>query len=166
QVVVPPGVDTGINLRLSNQGDAGERGGPPGHLFIHIRVNDDPFFTRDGSNVHVTVPITLSQAVLGATLTVPTVRGEVELKVPAGTQPDDRLIMRGRGIKSLNNSRGAGDQYVSFKIVVPKKLSGKQEELMREFAKEGGESATGEGEHSRFLRDTIERIKKYVSHKA
>lgn len=135
EVTVPPGVDTGVNMRLAGKGDAGERGGPSGHLFVKIRVKPDPFFEREGADVHVNVPISVSQAILGSTLSVPTVKGEVELKVPAGSQPNDRLVLRGRGIRMLN-THSYGNQYVHLKVQIPKSLTKRQQELIEEYAAE------------------------------
>eukprot|EP01138_Halocafeteria_seosinensis_P005874 gb/GECG01006005.1/.p1 GENE.gb/GECG01006005.1/~~gb/GECG01006005.1/.p1 ORF type:complete len:522 (+),score=69.04 gb/GECG01006005.1/:1-1566(+) len=135
EVTVPPGVDTGVNMRLAGKGDAGERGGPSGHLFVKIRVKPDPFFEREGADVHVNVPISVSQAILGSTMSVPTVKGEVELKIPPGSQPNDRLVLRGRGIRMLN-THSYGNQYVHLKVQIPKSLSKRQRELVEEFAAE------------------------------
>jgi molecular chaperone DnaJ len=157
-VSVPAGVDGGINMRLANQGNAGKRGGPSGHLFVGLHVLPDPFFQRDGVDLHVTVPVTLSQAVLGTTLTVPTIKGEVELKVPAGTQPNDKLVMRGRGVPRLNGG-ATGNQYVSLNIEIPKRLTAKQEALMKEFAEE---EARAPSSGFAFFKDTLDRIRKMV----
>ena len=106
-------------MRLTGQGDAGERGGPPGNMYVQVRVLDDPFFTRKGSDVFIDVPVTVSQAILGATIGIPTLKGEVELKVPAGSQPGDQLVLRGRGVKKLNSS-AHGNQYVNLTVKIPK----------------------------------------------
>jgi len=165
QVVVPPGVDSGISMRIANEGDAGDQGGPAGHLFVNITVQPDPFFERDGSDIHVTVPVSLAQAVLGATITVPTVRGEVELKVPPGTQPGDKVVMRGRGVQRLSGG-AAGSQYVHFKVVVPRRLSDKAEKLMREYAAEEAEVGIkdeGTAGVKTFLTATLDRIRKAIA---
>jgi molecular chaperone DnaJ len=166
-VTVPPGVDTGVTMRLPGQGDAGERGGAAGHLYVNIAVEPDPFFTRDGADIHVTVPVTLAQAVLGCALTVPTIRGEVELKIPPGSQPSDKLLMRGRGVRRLDGGT-SGSQYVHLRVDVPRALSARQRELMAEYAKlEGagaGEGGAGGGKKG-FLQETIERIKKALATK-
>lgn len=179
QVVVPPGVDTGVTMRLPSQGDFGEHGGTPGNLYCNIAVEPDPFFTREGLDIHITVPITVAQAVLGTTLTVPTVRGEVELKIPAGSQPSDKLLMRGRGVRRLDGG-ASGSQFVHLKVEVPKKLSSKQKELMEEFQRamgevgadgdHGGSGGSGGGSggkkgggSSGIIFETIERIRKALS---
>ena len=137
-VKIPAGVDDGNNIRLPNQGDAGIRGAPPGHLFIHLRVKPHEVFVRSGSDVHLDVPITVSQAILGGTVQIPTLQGTVELKVPNGTQPNDKRVLRSKGIKRLNSTE-YGSQYVHFKVIVPDSLSDKQKELIEEFAKEENE---------------------------
>ena len=174
------GVDTGVNLRLAGEGDVGPLGGPPGNMYVHCQVRDDPFFRRDNNDVHVEVPLTLTQAVLGTTLSIPSLDGEVELVVPAGTQPTDTHLMRNRGIPKLGRN-SQGHQYVHFKLEIPKcvpnhavapvacalltcsivvgcrNLTDRQRELMEEFAEE-------ESSHPKagFLSETIDRIKKYI----
>lgn len=166
QVEVPAGVESGMNLKLSNQGSAGERGGPPGHIYVALRVEPDPFFERDGADIHVTVPLSFSALVLGGTVPVPTVRGEVELTVPPGTQPSDTLVMRGRGVKRVNGGP-PGNQYVHLKPLVPKSLSKRQEAAMRDFAEEEAKSASegkddGTKQARGFLSETLERIRRAV----
>jgi molecular chaperone DnaJ len=160
QVAVPPGVDTGVTMRLPGQGDAGERGGAAGHLYVNLAVEPDPFFSREGADIHVTVPVGLAQAVLGCTLTVPTIRGEVELKIPAGSQPSDKLLMRGRGVRRLDGGT-SGNQYVHLRVEVPKALTPRQRELMAEFA--AAEGAAPKAPKPTFLQETIDRIKKVMS---
>jgi len=160
EVAIPAGVDNDVNVRLQGQGDAGERGGPAGHVFVQIKVEPDPFFERDGADVHVKVPVSVSQCALGATVSIPTLKGEVDLKVPAGSQPGDQLLLRGRGIKKLN-STSHGNQYVHLNLVIPKKLTERQKTLYEDLKKEE-ESAKDSGVGS-VLRDTIDRIKRYVS---
>ena len=166
QVEVPAGVENGVNLKLSEQGSTGERGGPAGHIYVVLRVEADPFFERDGADVHVTVPLSLSTLVLGGSVPVPTVRGEVELTVPPGTQPSDTLVMRGRGVKRLNGGP-PGHQYVHLKLLIPKTLTRKQEAAMREFAaEEAATAAAGSDDGCRaqrsFLSETVERIRRAV----
>ena len=164
QVEVPAGVESGMNLKLSSQGSAGERGGPPGHIYVALRVEPDPFFERDGADVHVTVPLSFSVLALGGVVPVPTVKGEVELSVPPGTQPADTLLMRGRGVKRVNGGP-PGNQYVHLKVLVPKSLTKAQEAALREFAAEEARVA-GEGKDDGtkgqrgFLSDTLERIRR------
>lgn len=169
-VSIPPGVDTGLNMRLAQQGDAGSKGGQAGSLFVGIRVTPDPYFEREGADIYVTVPIPLSQAVLGTSVTVPTIRGEVDLKIPPGTQPNDRLVMRGRGVKRLDGGL-TGHQYVRVNVEIPKTLTPRQTELMREFAVEedkaraAGGSSSG-GAKGGIIKDTIDRIRRALKGEA
>jgi len=139
---VPAGVDTGMNLRLSGEGDAGERGGPPGHFYVRIAVEEDPFFKREGADVHVDFPLTFAQAALGASVSVPTVKGEAEVRVPPGTQPGDRHVLRGKGVRRVGGMPSSGgNQVVHFRVEVPKTLSPKQRELLAALAEEDGKAA-------------------------
>ncbi len=134
-VTVPPGVDSNTNLRLVNQGDAGFKNGPRGHLWVKVQVARHPDFKRDGTDVHVTVPLPLHVAILGGTVDVPTLNGSATLKVPGGTQPNDQQIMRNKGIKVVNKPQ-YGHQYIHFNVTIPKTLTPKARELVEELAGE------------------------------
>jgi molecular chaperone DnaJ len=153
QVDVPAGVDDGVSLRLVGEGHQGEKNAPAGNLYVELRVAGDPFFQRDGPHVHTEIPISLGQAVLGDTLTIPSLAGEVELQVPAGTQPDTQLVMRNRGIRKIN-SAARGHQYIHLKVVVPRELSDEARDLMERLAAiEVAERAQGkEGPGAQFER--------------
>jgi len=145
---VPAGVETGMNLRLSGEGDVGERGGGSGHFYVRINVEEDPFFRREGTDVHCDVPITFSQAALGATIPVPTVRGEAEVRVPPGTQPGEKSILRGKGLRRVGGmASSAGNQVIHFKVEVPRNLSPGLKEaiiaLAAEEEKMGGGAGSG-----------------------
>ncbi len=145
QINVPAGVDSGMNLRLSGEGDAGERGGPAGPFYVRSAVAEAPFFKREGADVHVEVPLSVAQAALGAALSVPTVKGAVDLKVPPGTQPGDRLVLRGKGVRRVGGApSGGGNQVVHFRVEVPRALSPRARELFAELAAEEGKGA-GDG---------------------
>ena len=132
QVTVPAGVDTGSKLRLSGQGEAGQGGGPRGDLILTFRVQPHRFFSREGLDVHCTVPINVAQATLGSKVRVKTVDGKhVVLRVPPGTQSGTRFSIKGQGVEKGGRR---GDQYVQTKITVPEKLDPEEERLMREFA--------------------------------
>lgn len=133
KVKVPAGVETGMKLRLSNEGEPGERNGPPGDLYVFLHIEDDPFFQRHNNNIVCQVPISFSQAALGADIEVPTLYGTEKLKVPRGIQSGDLLTIRGAGIPYLN-SRGKGDQIVQIIVKTPTRLSRQQEELFRKLA--------------------------------
>ncbi|TYZ61221.1 hypothetical protein PybrP1_011566 [[Pythium] brassicae (nom. inval.)] len=170
EVKIPEGVDQGMNLRLPHQGEPGAKGGPSGHLYVGINVQPDPFFKRRKTDVHVDVPISVAQAVLGGAVVVPTLTGEVEMKIPPGTQPNTVMQMRGKGIKELNSNR-RGSQLVNLQVHIPKNLTPRQEELMQEFLQEEqAKAAKGESDcksHT-FLetaRETVDRIKSFFKKK-
>ncbi len=127
RVKIPAGVDSGSSIRVPKQGEAGRRGAQPGHLYLQIKVTPHPLFTRQGSDVHLQVPITVAQAILGGTVQIPTIDSDVELKVPPGTQPGEQRVLRNKGLPQLSD-RGSsrGHQYVHFNVVVPSKLSARQ----------------------------------------
>ncbi|MDQ6875326.1 MAG: molecular chaperone DnaJ [Actinomycetota bacterium] len=136
QVRVPPGVEDGQRIRLTGKGVPGERGGPPGDLFVVVHVRPDRLFGRKGDNLTLTVPVTFPEAVLGTTVTVPTLDGApVTLKVPPGTASGRTLRVRGRGVRTgANNSKGAGDLLVTIDVAVPQKLSKEAREALQAFA--------------------------------
>ena len=128
-VDVPPGIADEQRIRIGGRGQAGERGGPPGDLYVLVRVADDPRFLRDGNDLVTVVDLSAPRAALGATLHVPTLDGEEEVDVPPGTQPGTVITLRGRGMPSLR--RGTrGDQRVVVNVTVPRALSEEQRRLM------------------------------------
>lgn len=142
-VKIPAGVDDGYRLRLSGEGEAGERGGPPGDLYVFISVQPHEFFERRGNDLHCEVPVSFAQAALGDEIEIPTLGGTAKLKVPEGTQTGTRFRLRGHGVPDPRGY-GRGDQYVSVRVVTPTRLSAKQKELLKEFARAGGEDAPEE----------------------
>ena len=140
-VKVPPGVDTGDRIRLSNEGEAGENNGPPGDLYVHIDVKDHPIFKRDGSDLYCDVPISFTTAALGGELEVPTLGGKVKLKIPEETQSGRQFRLRGKGVRTVRSS-ATGDLMCRVSVETPVKLNKKQKELLQEFEtsmKEGGD---------------------------
>jgi molecular chaperone DnaJ len=136
QIAVPEGVDTGSKLRLSGQGERGRAGGPAGDLILTFKVKPHHFFSREGLDIHATVPINIAQATLGSKIRVRTVSGKrVVLKIPAGTQSGTRFRIRGQGIEKGGR---VGDQYVEGKVEVPETLSEEQQKAMQEFADASG----------------------------
>ena len=133
KVKIPAGVDNGSRLRVSGEGEAGAKGGPSGDLYVYLYVKPHKFFERDGTTVLCEVPINIVQATLGADIKVPTLDGQVTMKVPEGTQPGKILRLKGKGIPSLRGG-SRGDQLVRIKVVVPTKLSDKQKDALRKFA--------------------------------
>ncbi len=132
EVNIPAGIDDDQNIALRGQGDAGSAGGPSGDVIVHVTVKPDAMFERRDYDVYIRVPITYSQAVLGAEIEAPTVDGKVKLQVPEGTQSGKLFRLRGQGIQYLNG-RGRGDEYVTVEIEVPKKLSRAQREALKAF---------------------------------
>ena len=145
-VEVPPGVDDGSTLRLNGRGAAGSRGGPPGDVYVHLRVRPDPRFVRAGVDLHHELHVAFTQAALGAELEVPTLDGPEVLAVPPGTQTGREFRLRGRGVPHLQG-RGRGDLVVRLVVDTPIELSREQEELLRQLAAERGEAVapTGSG---------------------
>ena len=139
EVSIPAGINTGQQVRLQGYGERGENGGPNGDLYIEVRVKPHKFFLRDGNNIHIKVPISAIDATLGTVVDVPTAYGDVELTVPAGTQPGQQLRLKGYGIKSLR-SDNVGDQYVDIQIEIPKKLTREEKELYEKLANRKKES--------------------------
>ncbi|MGA7460580.1 MAG: molecular chaperone DnaJ [Candidatus Korobacteraceae bacterium] len=128
---VPAGVDEGARILYSNEGEAGVFGGPPGDLYIVLHVKEHTFFERDGKDLHCTVPISISQAALGAEIHVPTLEGEDKLKIPEGTQTGATFKLKNKGVPVLNG-RGRGDLFVDVKVQTPSKLTKRQRELLQE----------------------------------
>lgn len=139
---IPPGVDTGSRLRLRGEGEEGERGGPPGDLYVIIYVEPHEFFEREEDDIICRVPISFTMAALGGEIEVPTLDGAKKIQIPKGTQPGELFRLRSEGIPHLHG-RGRGDQIIQALVQVPKKISKRQEELLKEFASlEGGKRGT------------------------
>ena len=137
-VKIPAGVETGQQIRLAGQGEAGFNGGPYGDLFVIINVNPSDKYTRDGSTIYYTLNFSFVQAALGDTVEVPTVHGNVEMTIPAGTQTGKTFRLKGKGAPRLRGG-SQGDQHVTVKIVTPTKLNDAQKEALLAFAKASGD---------------------------
>lgn len=135
-VDVPAGIDSGMNLRLNGQGAEGDPGAGRGNLIVQVVVEEDSYFHRDGMDVHTECPISLTQAILGGTVDVRTLTGVVEMKIPKATQVDAKLLLRGKGIPHLHTVGQRGNHIVHLKVEIPKNVSKRQEELLREFDEE------------------------------
>ncbi|MBC7910137.1 MAG: molecular chaperone DnaJ [Pyrinomonadaceae bacterium] len=131
---IPAGVDTGSRVRIVGKGEGGRLGAPPGDLFILTNVGKHKYFTRKGDNIYVTVPVTVSEAALGAKIEVPTVEGKAQLRIPPGTQSGQKFRLRERGAPSLRNASLRGDQFVEVKIMLPNVISEETKELLKRFA--------------------------------
>ena len=137
-VKIPAGVETGQQIRLQGQGEAGFNGGPYGDLFVIINVLPSNKFERNGSTIYYTMNISFVQAALGDTVEVPTVHGDVEMTIPAGTQTGKTFRLRGKGAPKLHGG-GQGDQHVTVNIVTPTKLNDAQVKALKQFAQAGGD---------------------------
>jgi molecular chaperone DnaJ len=137
-VKVPAGVDDGSRIRISGNGEAGIRGGPPGDLYVYLSVAPHPLFKRDGLDTYVDVPISFPQAALGAQIDVRSLEGDLSLNVHAGTQTGTTFRMRGHGMPSVRGSN-RGDHLVTIHVVVPSKVNKRQRELLEEYARIGGD---------------------------
>jgi len=134
EVRIPPGVDTGSRVRVPGKGNAGAAGGPAGDLYIVTEVEPHPIFERKGDNIYVNVPVTVTEAALGAKVEVPTLLGPSTIKIPPGTQSGQQLRLRGKGAPSLR-SAARGDQFVKVQVVVPRVADERTKEILRELAR-------------------------------
>jgi molecular chaperone DnaJ len=141
QVKVPGGIDTNSRLRLVGEGDFGVNGGPPGDLYIVMNVRPHEIFTREGDDIICELPISFTQAAIGAEVEVPTIEGSVKLKIPHGTQSGKIFRLKNKGIVSLRSGR-RGDEQVIIRVETPSKLTARQEEILEEFARISGEDTT------------------------
>lgn len=133
-VRIPAGVDTGSKVRIVKKGNAGMGGGPPGDLFISIEVDPHPFFKRQGANIYAKIPITVSEATLGAKIEVPTLQGNATIKVPPGTKSGQKFRLKGKGAP-IPGKKANGDQFVEVSIVPPPFDNQRVRELMKEIEK-------------------------------
>lgn len=131
-VDIPAGIDDRQTIRLSGQGDCGINGGPNGDLLINVSVKSHEIFKRDGFDIHCDIPVTYMEAVLGAEITVPTIDGDVKYTISEGTQTGTVFRLKGKGVKKLHRTE-RGNQYVTIYVEVPKNLTKKQKDLLREF---------------------------------
>jgi molecular chaperone DnaJ len=139
-VKIPAGVDTGQRLKLTGEGEAGERGGETGDLYVVINILAHDFFTRDEYDVICEVPVTFTQAALGAEIEVPSLEGKVKVKIPAGTQSHKILRLKAKGLSHLG-SYGRGDQLVRVIVEIPTKLSSEQKDILKRFEESGSASS-------------------------
>lgn len=138
-VKIPAGISTGKKLRLSGKGNPGMQGGPPGDLYLNINVASHPIFARDGNDIHIEKSIAFTQAVMGTSIDVPTIDGTMKrIKVPAGAQNGTKIRMKGYGAPALRGTGSTkGDQYVKISIEVPRKITDKQLQLIKQLSEEG-----------------------------
>jgi curved DNA-binding protein len=134
EVVIPPGVDSGSRVRMSGQGEPGLGGGQAGDLYLRISVLPHRTLRREGDDLSCEIPVSLYAAILGGEVAVPTLKGEVMLKIPPETQSGRRFRLKGLGMPRLKNPKALGDLYAEVKVVLPQKLSSKEKELFAELA--------------------------------
>ena len=132
-VKVPAGVDTGVRLRIPNQGESGYLGGPPGDLYVRLHVDPHEFFEREGYNLYCRIPISMLQAAVGETIEIQTLDSTRSVKIPPGTQSGDVIRLRGEGVPSLRGS-GRGDLLIHIQVKTPVNLNKRQKEILQEFA--------------------------------
>jgi molecular chaperone DnaJ len=137
-VDIPAGIHDGQRIRITGEGHTGDRGGQAGDVYVLVRVASDPRFVREGNDVYSTVELTITQAALGATVTVPTLEGETELELPPGTQPGEVRVLPGRGLPVLQGF-GRGDHKLLVNVLVPRHLDEEQRRLLQEFERAAGE---------------------------
>jgi molecular chaperone DnaJ len=135
EVRIKAGTRDGQRIRLAGKGNAGINGGPAGDLYLIIKIDSHPVFTRSGDDIQVTIPVTVPEAALGAKIEVPTIDGRAQLKIPPGTQSGQKLRMRGKGVPSATHEGTRGDQIVTVEMVVPQLRDERSKEILREFAK-------------------------------
>ena len=155
-VTIPAGIDDGQTLQVRGQGHSGINGGPAGDLHVTVQVRPDSFFVRDGYDIHIEVPITYGQAVLGSEVTVPCIDGKVKLTIPEGTQSGTVFRLRNKGIKRLNRT-DRGNQFVTVNVEVPKNLNKTQKDLLSKF-----EASLGENNYNK-RKSFFDKVKKILN---
>ncbi|MCR5201857.1 MAG: molecular chaperone DnaJ [Lachnospiraceae bacterium] len=146
EIDIPAGIDNGQSVRLREKGEPGKNGGPRGDLLVQVRVNRHPIFKRQGMDIYSTVPISFTQAALGAEINIKTIDGDEKYTIKAGTQTDTRVNLRSKGVPSLRNKQIRGNHYVTFVVQTPAKLSQEQKDILMQFDKTlPANMAAGEG---------------------
>jgi molecular chaperone DnaJ len=154
-VTIPPGIDEGHQIRLSNEGEAGPRGGPPGSLYVAVHVAPHPSLRREGTELVYEASVGLAQAALGTRIIVPTVGGEEEVEIRPGTQPGTEIRLRGRGVPHLRRSGSRGDLHVLVDVAVPTRLSKAEREALEAYARASGEIVADEPTLLERVRDKL-----------
>jgi molecular chaperone DnaJ len=155
EVKIPAGIGEGMRIRSAGNGEPGTNGGPPGDLYIEIRVKQHEIFERDGDDLHCTVPVALTTAALGGSIEVPTLGGQAEIELPEGTQHGKQFRLKGKGIKGVRSSY-PGDLYCHIQVETPIKLTEHQRKLMKELDES---FRKGEGKHSPTSKTWSDRVK-------
>ncbi len=139
EIEIPRGIDNDQSIRISGKGEPGEKGGPTGDLFVTITVKPHNIFTRKGTDLYCDVPITFTQAALGADITIPTIDGEIQFTIKESTQTDTVISLKDKGFPNIRNPKFRGVLYVTVKVQTPTKLTARQKELLKELAEESGD---------------------------
>lgn len=155
EVKVPAGIDDGMRIRSTGNGEPGINGGPPGDLYVEIRVREHPVFQRDGDDLHCEVPVSMTTAALGGSVEIPTLNGGAEIELPEGTQTGKQFRLRGKGIKGLRSSY-PGDLYAHVVVETPVRLTDRQKELIREL-----DASLTDPKHSPQTRNWMDRVKEF-----
>jgi molecular chaperone DnaJ len=153
-IKIPAGVHEGQGIRVGSEGEPGARGGPRGDLYCYVRMQPHPFLERDGNNLVATVPISFTQAALGATIDVPSLNGVKAFTIPAGTQPGDIFRIKGAGLPDIRYGR-KGHQFIRVAVEIPKKMTSKQQQLLRDFAETEDKNVMPQ------TKSFFERLKRY-----
>lgn len=143
KIKVPAGVNTGSVISIKGEGEAGDRGGPEGDLYVYLNVREDKLFTREGNDIFCEIPVSFVQSALGAEIEVPTLEGKIKYVIPEGTQTGTQFKLKNKGVPNVRGY-GRGDFYFKIKVEVPRKLTEKQKQILMEFAEESGENILGE----------------------
>jgi molecular chaperone DnaJ len=154
-VKIPPGIDDGMQLRLTGEGSAGHHGGPGGDLYVLVRIREHDLFSRNGADIYCDLPVTFPQLVFGTEVEVPVLKGVAALKIPPGSQPQQVLRIRGRGMPRLRE-RGHGDACYRLVLEVPSRLNAKQREALQAF------EAASKGQSGPLIGPFLERMKKLL----
>lgn len=133
-IKVPAGIEAGTSLRVRDAGNAGKKGGPRGDLFVQLSVKRDPKFKREGNDIYTDEEVSYVDAILGSTIKADTVDGKMDVKIPPGTQPEQRLRLKGKGSPKLGSADVRGDAFLTVKVKIPTSVSGKEKELVEQIA--------------------------------
>lgn len=144
-VSIPAGIDEGHQIRLSGEGEAGSRGGPAGNLYVAVHVTPHEYLRREGTEIYYDLPVSIAQAALGTVVRIPTIEGEEDFEVKAGTQPGTEVRLRGRGVPHLRRQGTRGDLHVIVHVNVPTRLTKKQRRLLEDYAAETNENVSSGG---------------------
>lgn len=133
-IKIPAGIDSGATMRVRDAGNTGRKGGPRGDLFVQLSVKNDPKFRREGTEIYTEEEISYTQAILGTKLKANTVDGPTDVKIPAGTQPGQKLRLKGKGVPKLGSADARGDAFITVKVKIPTNVSGKEKDLVEELS--------------------------------